>query len=113
MFKSTNMESTQSDKMRSAQRNMLETCLIITIVFVLCWLTNAIGLLLTIFHYYDNLNNKCYTNGRLLILLNSGINPYVYVVRYEDFKKQLKTLLSRENSITKKQTALTDNISTH
>ena len=76
----------------SAQRNMLETCLIITLLFVMCWMTNELGLLLTLTRYYENLTNKYYTNGRLLILLNSCLNPYVYVVRYEDFKKQLKVL---------------------
>ena len=103
MLKSTNLKSSQSDKMRSAQRNMLETCLIITILFVICWMTNELGLLLAIVRYYENLNNKIYRYGRLLILLNSGINPYVYVVRYDDFKTQLKTLLSWKHSNTKKE----------
>ena len=80
-------------KSRLAQYNIFETCLIITILFVLCWTTNETGLFLYVIGVYPNLATDHYSIGRLLVLLNSCLNPFVYALRYDEFKKQLRVLL--------------------
>ena len=89
---STTNDVSRIHKSRLAQRNIFETCLFMTVVFVLCWTTIEIALLLYFFGYYPDLSNSHYKIGRILIISNSCINPYIYAIRYDDFKKQLKSL---------------------
>ena len=81
---------------RLAQVNIFETCLIVTVLFFVCWITAEVGLFLYIVGYYKHLSNIHYMVGRMLILLNSCLNPYVYTLRYQDFKKQLGILLGQK-----------------
>ena len=85
--------SATSDKLRLAQMNIFQTCLIMILVFLVCWLTFESAVVLYIFKIYTNLTGTHYTIGSLLTILNSGINPYIYVFRYDDFKKQFRKML--------------------
>ena len=87
----------KESRTQRAQRNILETCIIITLVYIICWFTNELGLILFVVGYYSDLSNKYYTIGHFLVLLNSCLNPYIYVVRYNDFQKQLRFLLYKNN----------------
>ena len=80
-------------KSRIAQINIFETCFIMTILFVVCWTCLETALLLYIIDYYPHLGNDHYTIGRLMVVANSVINPYIYAIRYEYFKKQIRFIL--------------------
>ena len=96
--------SANSDKLRLAQQNIFQTCLIMIVVFLVCWITFEVAGVMYILKIYKNLTGTHFTIGTLLTILNSGINPYIYVFRYEDFKIQLRKLVSRRG-ITKAKSA--------
>ena len=87
--------SANSDKLRLAQQNIFQTCLIMIVVFLVCWITFEAGAVMYILKIYKDLKGTHCTIGTLLILLNSGVNPYIYVFRYEDFKMQLRKLMAK------------------
>ena len=89
--------SVNSDKLRLAQQNIFQTCLIMIAVFLVCWITYEVAAILYILRYYTNFAGTHFTVGSLLTILNSGINPYIYVFRYEDFKMQLRKIVWGEN----------------
>ena len=92
---------------RLAQINIFETCLIVTVLFLACWTTTETALFMYIIDVYEDLSSNHYTTGRLLILLNSCLNPYVYTLRYREFKKQLRVLIGLEKNSNKLNTSVT------
>ena len=87
--------SSSIHKLRLAQMNIVKTCLLVVIVFVICWSIPETALLLLSIGVYSDLNNTHYYLGRLAIILNSISNSYIYAIRYDDFKEQFKHLISK------------------
>ena len=91
--KNTDSKGHKIDKMRMAQLNIFQTCFIMMLFFLLCWLTKDSAVLMYAIGVRPNIANDHYLVGRLLIVVNSCINPYIYAVRYDDFKDQMRYLL--------------------
>ena len=80
-------------KSRVAQLNIFHTCLTVTVVFLICWATNETCLMAFILDIYLNLSGKHCSVGRIFIGINSCLNPYIYALRYTEFKQQLRVLM--------------------
>ena len=97
MSASASSKLTGSDKAqhtsRLAQVNIFKTCLSVAVLFMVCWITWEVALLLYIVNVYDSFTVTHYTAGGMLVLLNSGLNPYIYTLRYHEFQRQLRVLL--------------------
>ena len=91
-FQKSSEEQPQSIKMQRAQLNLLQTCVLLMVVFVLCWSVHAVGFILYTVGYFPSLNNDYYRVSLLFVILNSCLNPYIYSVRYQEFQDQLKVL---------------------
>ena len=89
--------------LRLAQQNVLKTCLLVLVSFIVCNMTLQSAILLFIFGYYETLSSSHFTVGYLLALLNSCLNPYIYATLYDDLKQQLNKLISRANNVSKSQ----------
>ena len=87
-------ESSQASKMRRAQNNVLQICVILMVVFVVCWGIHNIGFLLYAVGYFPSLTTDYYRMSVLFVILNSCLNPYIYSVRYKEFQNQLKALFT-------------------
>ena len=83
----------QVDKLRMAQMNIFQTCLITLVFFIACWLSKDTALFLYHTDVYSHLNNYHYAIGRLMIIVNSGLNPYIYAARYKEYQQQVLYLL--------------------
>ena len=90
-------QSSSIHKLRLAQMNIVKTCLLVVIVFVMCWSIPETAMFLLSINVYSDLNNTHYHVGRLAVILNSVLNSYIYAIRYDDFKEQLKYLIGRSN----------------
>ena len=93
-FSGGDTQSGNLHKRRLSQINIFKTCLVVVIVFVICWSIPESALLLKSMDVYTTLNNTHFSLGRVAVILNSCLNPYIYVVRYDDFKVQLRSLLN-------------------
>ena len=99
----TDSKSQSVHKLRLAQMNVFKTCLLVLISFIVCNLTLQSAIMLFIFGFYKSLSGNHFTVGYLLTILNSGLNPYIYAIRYDDFKQQLLKLIGPADRVSKSQ----------
>ena len=99
----TDSQSQSVHKLRLAQLNVFKTCLLVLISFIVCNMTLQSAVLLFIFGYYKTLTSSHYLAGHLLTILNCCLNPYIYAIRYDDFKQQLRKLICPGNLVSKSQ----------
>ena len=94
-----NSDSTNSStKLRMAQMNLLQTCVILVVMFVLCWINHAIRFILINGNYFLHLRTTYYPSTLFFIILNSCLNPFVYCVRYKEFQNQVRQLFHIKKS---------------
>ena len=84
--------------LRMAHVSVFKTCVCMVVVFICCNLTLESAILMFIFGYYKTLNSNHFIVGTICIILNCGLNPYIYAIRYNDFKTQLRVMLKRQPS---------------
>ena len=84
-------KSANTDKLRLAQLNIFKTCLTVIFAFIVCWSLAEVSVFLYLVGVYETLATQQYVIGHFLILLNSVINPYIYAIRYDEFKIELKS----------------------
>ena len=89
----TGSTSTGSKKLRKAQRNVIQLCFILLIFFMMCWTYSLVINLTIILDPYVNFSGTDWNIATLLIVFNSCINPFIYTIRYDEFKNELKRLV--------------------
>ncbi|XP_072027822.1 cannabinoid receptor 1-like [Amphiura filiformis] len=75
-------------------RNVTKTFLLVFIAFVLCWVTNQVLYLqknLGGYRYHGTSLNH-FANG--MAILNSAINPFIYVFRFKQYREKMKAMCS-------------------
>ena len=93
---SGNLSNQKSSKnLRKVQVNLLQTCITLMIMYVLCWTNHSIRFVLRTGNYFPNLSTTYYPSTLSFIILNSCLNPFVYCVRYTEFQEQVKVLFCR------------------
>ena len=84
-------KSTQADKFQLAKTNTIKTFLIVGICFVICWSNNQMYFLLFTFGYVSSWDSVYYKFTILMIFLNCTVNPFIYLFKYRDYQKALKS----------------------
>ena len=85
-----------SIKIRQAQVNLFQTCVILMLVFVLTGVNLCTAIFLYYVGVYPDVSNDQYHISVVLVVFNSCVNPYIYCVRYKEFQDQLKYLIFRK-----------------
>ena len=94
-----NSETTnQSIKIKQAQSNLLQTCVLLVLLFGLCWTNHVIRFVLMTGGYFMHLRTSYYPSTALLVVLNSCFNPFIYCARYKEFQQQVKILLKLKSA---------------
>ena len=93
-------EASNVHNLRMAHMNVFKTCVCVLVVFIFCSLTLESALLLFILGYYTNVYTNHFIVGHICIIVNCCLNPYIYAIRYNDFKTQLRVMLKRKPSTT-------------
>ena len=91
----------KSDKFQTAKKNTIETFLLVTICFVICWSNNQINYLMYNLGYYINFNNVYFKFRILMVFINCTINPFIYLIKYQDYKVALKAFIGYKKSKSK------------
>ena len=81
-----------NDTFQLARTNTLKTLMIVTLAFVICWSNNQIYYLRYNLGYNTDWTGTYYKFTVIMAFLNCTINPFIYVIKYQDFKKALKSL---------------------
>ena len=89
-----NKLETQNDAFQIAKRNTIKTLLIVGCCYIICWSQNQFLYLIYNFGYEVDWNSNYFLSTVLMVLLNSTINPFIYLSNYKDYQDALRRLLS-------------------
>ena len=94
----SSQQGTSSEQQRN-EKKAAKTIFTIVVVYALCWLPL---LLLPIFVSPSKnpvLFQKCFFWTQTILVCNSALNPYIYCVRSQKYRKQFKKLLRMSSSV--------------
>ena len=80
-----------SEKFQLAKPNTTKTFLIVGICFVICWASNQVYYLMHNLGYTVDFNGNLYKVNVVMVFLNFIVNPFIYLLKYHDFQKALRT----------------------
>ena len=85
----------ESTTLRTAQVHLIQTCVILMVLFFVAWFQHAILFFLLQLNVVQDPYGYLYYGSVVLIYINCCLNPFVYSVRYESFQIQLKALFCK------------------
>ena len=91
--KKRNQEDVHKDKFQLARRNTIKTLLIVGLCFIICWSQNEFFYLMYNFGYPLDWNSAYYNFTVLMVFLNSTVNPFMYLIKYQDYQIALRQFL--------------------
>ena len=78
-----------------ARRNTVKTLILVSICFIICWIWNQIYYLLFNLGYNLDFGNNFYHFTVIMVSVNMCVNPIIYLLEYEPFKRAARILLYR------------------
>lgn len=90
-----NQSSTDGQRLSRTQRNLLKTSAIITICFFLCWSWNQMAFFFFNLGVNYDMTSSFHLFTIIAVNFNCCINPFVYVVKYEEFKRAARKLVMK------------------
>lgn len=82
-------------KLRLAQINIFKTCVVLVSIYLVAWIVTQTALFMFLIGIYDVLTNTHSSIGDVLVTFNSFVNPFIYAMNYNDFKKRIREIYSR------------------
>ena len=89
---SGNSENKLSRKFLLARTNTIKSFLLVAIFFIICWTCEEIYYLMYNLGYEANWNGNYFNFCLIMVFLNSTVNPFIYLSKYQDYQVALKYL---------------------
>ena len=90
-FNTTQSQSNQVDKFQLARKNTIKTFLLVGLCFIICWIQNQVYHFMYVLGYIEiDWDGPYFNYTVLMIFLNCTVNPFIYLVKYDDYQKALK-----------------------
>ena len=86
---------TQENKKSSRNKSILKILILVTGIFIICWLPNSFLFLLFNVGAIGSLSGNLWTFSVYLAFLNSCMNPIVYAAQYKDFQVQVMKIFHK------------------
>ena len=86
------IENKISRKFLLARTNTIKSFLLVGIFFIICWTCEEIFYLMYNLGYEVNWNSTYFNFCLILVFLNSTVNPFIYLFKYQDYQVALKCL---------------------
>ena len=83
----------QTEKFLLARKNTIKTFLLVGLCFVICWSNNQVYYLMYNLGYNADWNGIYFQFTVLMVSLNCTVNPFIYLIKYQDYQSALKMLL--------------------
>ena len=99
-----------SDQFQLARKNTIKTFLIVAICFVMCWSNNQIYFLMHNLGYDINWDGVYCKFTIFMVFLNCTVNPFVYLIKYRDYQKALRSMITCNRQ--KREEELTSTVTT-
>ena len=82
-----------SKRFSAARNNTIKTVLLVGICFIVCWVNDEVYYLLHNLGYEADWNSPYFKFCLIMVFLNCTVNPFVYLIKYQDYQKALKEFL--------------------
>ena len=89
----SNLSSLNSNKFQLVRTNTFKTMFIVTLTFVICLSNNRIYYLMYMLGYDVDWYGLFAHFALVMVFINCTINPFIYLLKYQDFQKALKKSL--------------------
>ena len=89
----------QGESLMRARRNTFKTLLIVFVTFTVCWTPNEITFLLFNLGVDVDFTSAIYIISVAMVAANGCLNPFIYAIKYKQFRKALATLFCRRGVI--------------
>ena len=86
-------KESKNDQFELAKRNTINTFLIISVCFVICWTNSRVFYLMFNLGYGFDWESTYSTFATLMAFGNCTINPFIYLIKYRDYQTALKSCL--------------------
>ena len=86
------------DKFQLARRNTIKTLLIVDCCFIVCWSQNQVLYLMFNLGYNLDWNSGYYHFTVLMVFVNCTVNPFIYLIKYQDFQIALREFIKCQSS---------------
>ena len=83
------LDSVQIVRLR-ARKRITKMLIILVVLYALCWFPNLIINVVLYYVYDEALASTGYLISEVLVLLNSSINPFVYAIQSQQFRRGMK-----------------------
>ena len=83
----------QKDRFQRARRNTINTLLVVGCCFIICWIQNRVLYFMYNLGYEIDWNSPYYHFTVLMVFVNCTVNPFVYLIKYQDYQVALKEFL--------------------
>ena len=90
---SKQLADAQRDRFQLARKNTIKTLLIVGCCFIICWVQNQVLYLMYNLGYEIDWNSPYYHFTVLMVFVNCTVNPFVYLIKYQDYQIALKKFL--------------------
>ena len=92
--------TTRNQGMSKSQQNITMTMIFLAIVYVICLMPYQVYTLTTIIteKHVENFSSNTYSFLLIWSLMNCCINPFIYAIKYETFKKGIRRMLKLKAS---------------
>lgn len=85
-------QKASEDRWSRAHKNTLKTAALVSLSFVLCWSWNQVIYTMFNLGFPEDYNSPFYMFTVIAVFMNCCINPFIYSLQYEQFKKAAKQL---------------------
>ena len=85
----TNSGNLYSDKFQLAKTNTIKTMFIVALFFIICLSNTQIYYLITNLGFKADWDGPYYQFTMIMSFLNCTVNPFIYLIKYQDFHKAL------------------------
>ena len=86
----------QTEKFLLARKNTIKTLLLVGLCFVICWSNNSFYYLMYNLGYKADWNSTYFHFTVIMIFLNCTVNPFIYLIKYQDYQTALRKLFECE-----------------
>ena len=89
-------ESNINNKFIMARNNTIKTVLLVGICFIVCWVHDEVYYLMYNLGYNADWNGTYFKFCITMIYLNCTVNPFVYLIKYQDYQRTLREFCFKE-----------------
>ena len=91
--KTTDSQSNQADKFELTRKNTIKTFLLVALCFFICWSQNQVYYFMYNLGYKADWDSTYYKNTVIMVFLNCTVNPFIYLIKYQDYQKALRNFI--------------------